>query len=326
MPVAQNYKSVFEKIGFRIQVSGGPVYRKYFDSEDLLELPCDVSPDDGVFVRKAKNFINLFSLLRMCKSGDKIIFQASASATLFLGLALAFGLKTDNFLIQYSPSEARSSWFKRMLWRMSSSRIRGIIGPSLDVGRSFGKPICVVPDYICTEEPVDFTPAKKVDFSLVGTITPKKGVVEAASYLVRAGYSVLVAGRADREEVDQLKAVARDFDNLRLELGYLTNQLFAESVYCGIYSVLNYTDAYSEQSSGIVFDSLFRLRPVLGRRCKALQFVEDERLGVLYDDIREVDIPALLDVNLVCRFKDNIRGYLGKHHLHAERLRKFILD
>lgn len=325
IPVAKNYQEVFAAKGRHVVIAGGPVFAKYFKDEDLIRLPYDVGPCDNGFVRKFRNLINAKALFRQAKSDDVIIFQASATAAVYASIALFAKKGQAVYLIQYSPGEGLSSCFKRLLWRLARSKIKGVIGPNEDIGMAFAKPCCVVPDYIATKLVTKIKCEKLYDFVFAGTITEKKGVIEGVTKLLEKGASVKVAGRALGARITGALEDLSKNKRLSLELGYLDEGAFDAAICSAKMTVLNYTDAYSSQSSGIVYDSLFRLSPILGRRCKALAFVEEYGLGYLYDDISTIRTESVLSEENLNKYRSNIIRYLEQHKSYAEKLCKFVM-
>lgn len=325
IPVARNYREVFASKDVRVVVAGGPVFSQYFKDEDLIRLPYDVGPRDNGLVRKFRNLLNARVLFQQAKSDDVIIFQASATAAVYASIALFAKKWQAIYLILYSPSEGLSSCFKRLLWRLARSKIKGVIGPNEDIGPAFEKSCCIVPDYIATRVVSNSKREKLYDFVFAGTITEKKGIVEGVTRLLEKGATVRIAGRSlDAKITGALEELSKN-KHLSLELGYLDEGAFDAAICSAKMTVLNYTDAYSSQSSGIVYDSLFRLSPILGRRCKALAFVEEYGLGYLYDDISTIRTESVLSEENLNKYRSNIVRYLEQHKSYAEKLCKFVM-
>ena len=327
VPVAQNLMDVLCPSASRVTVAGGPVFRQYFSPDDLMLLPFDVHPNEFAICRKLKNMANFLSLYRRLDKGDIVVFQASAITAVYLGLLL-FGRKSiRHFFIQYSTTEGLSSWIKRLLWRLAKKRVSGVLCTNEDIGVKFGIASCVVPDYIAAHQP-EGKPFEgfKYDFVFAGTITAKKGVVEGVESLAGKGFSVHVAGRSlDKKLTDKLKGLESECTNLSLKLGYLEPHDFDSAFRSAKMTVLNYTESYSQQSSGIVYDALFRFCPILGKRCRALKFIEDFGLGELYDDLSQVDAIQILAEDKQRKYRENIATYLEKHKEYADKLCAFVM-
>ena len=140
-------------------------------------------------------FQNVRALLREAQD-DVIVLQCSAVATAYLGLALFKKKETRVYAIQYS-TDGVNSLLKRGLYALCRRKISGVICPNAAIGAAYGRPMCVVSDYISTgtmQPPVPYA-QKRYDFGMVGLITSDKGVVEAAKQLRNTPYRVLIAGR-----------------------------------------------------------------------------------------------------------------------------------
>ena len=92
------------------------------------------------------------------------------------------------------------------------------------------------------------------------------------------------------------------------------------------YAILNYSDDYSKHTSGVVYDIVFSCCPVVGRRCGALKFIEDNKIGFLYDDIDSFDAKRFLQEHRREEFLPMIDDYLAKHQLYARQLKEFVLS
>ena len=106
--------------------------------------------------------------------------------------------------------------------------------------------------------------------------------------------------------------------------GYLPEKTLDDILFSSSYVVLNYSDDYSEHSSGIVYDALAHGCPILGRRCKGLRFAEDGELGCFYNGLEEVDIERLLEAKRINRFVRNVSTYINGQVLAAEKLNNYL--
>ncbi len=324
LAVAENYNRIFRKVDFK--VAGGPVYKGVFPASRYIELPFDVLKGQNAILRKWHNVRNFLVLMSNLHDGDTVIFQASSQFAVLLCIVMLSRRNVRIFMIQYSKTECLSNVVKRTLWKLAKCRIRGVICPSDETGEVFGLPYCVVPDYIAIGEAYDKNEVPSFDFVFCGTITEKKGVVEAVGSLAPKGWKILVAGRpSSQNDVDCLTAIHNQYGNVMLRLGYLSGRDFDDAIYSAKAVVLNYAEAYSAQSSGIVFDALFRLRPILGRRCVALDFIERYNMGELYEDIDDVDINRFLSFERLADHKRHIMKYLAQHLKYEKTLKSFVI-
>lgn len=318
--VAANYLELFEEA----VAAGGPIYASRFTRTEIL--PYQTDAQQSGIVNKWRALCNLRTLFCRCRD-DILVMQSSAVATAFLGIALLRPRVRKLFMIQYNTAGVNSP-FKRLLYRFASKYIDGIICPSEEIGRAYGRPYCIVPDYICSqkqEAPELPYGQKRYDFCMVGLICPDKGIVGAARVLAGTPHRVLIAGRAVTPDIaDELREIAASCTNIELRLKYLSEEEYAAAICDSRYCVLNYSGAYSEHSSGVVYDILFRGVPVVGRRCQSLQFIEDTQTGCLFSDISEWSPASLLREEVYRTFRDRIARYKESHCEHRKRLAQFL--
>ncbi|MBR5971926.1 MAG: glycosyltransferase [Paludibacteraceae bacterium] len=323
IPLAQNYIDVLSG-AFDVIVAGGPSYRESFHGEQFLELPYDTQGTGWKDrIHLFKNCIKLFKSAK----GECIVLQQSSIVTAFIGIGLFFRKKSKLFVIEYSSSSINSS-IKRLFYKLAKNKIDGILCPNEEVGKAFGRPYCVIPDYIyagitnTTVVPYD---EKKYDLCIVGRIAPEKGSAEVARKYANSNIRLLIAGRPQSKELgDELKTVCKGSSNIDLRLGFIEREDYERYFRESRYSILNYQREYSIRSSGVVFDTLFNGVPVIGKRCKALQFIEDYGCGKLYDCIEDFDIEEFLSQDMFKQFIENIEAYKTSHVQYKKTLESFI--
>lgn len=324
IPVARNFQEMFQSS--QCKVAGGPVYKQYFLDEDLICLPYNIS---GTTLcdkwHTMKNCIRLFN-----EGRDKIIvLQQSSAVTSFIGIVLFYHLRSKLLMIQYSTTGI-NSLLKRMLYRMAKNKIDGVICPNKEVGEAYGLPYCVVPDYIYIKKEMDCIlpfSERLYDLCVVGRISPEKGVVEVAQNLKNTKYKIVIAGRPQTQELyDELIYICSNANNIELHLGYIEDKDYDYYIRQSRYSILNYTEEYSVRSSGVVFDMIFRNTPVIARRCKSLQFIEDENMGVVYDTLEAIKLDLLFNEVWYQEKLTGIVIYKQKHQKYIQLLREFILS
>ena len=319
--VAENYAAIFE--GRDFVVAGGPIYKSWCDK--LLELPCNQSSNFGHWKNKIVALQNCRALFRSTK-GASVVLQSAGFATELLGVLLFADKKSKVFLIQYQPLNSRPL-FCRILYFLARRKLRGVICPNDEVGRSFGGAYCIVPDYIYVgdgESILDTGDEAQYDFTSVGIQCRDKGSLEFARRIAETEYTLLVAGHASNPAFKRdLETLAANHSNIHLDLRYLTKAEYDKAIASGTYCVLNYTDAYSIHSSGVVYDMLYRGKPIVGRRCSALSVVGETGTGFLYDSLEKFDPVVLFDGRLE-RYKASVRRYLSHSRVFARQLVDFL--
>lgn len=322
--VADNYIAMYEDCS-EVYVAGGPIYQKRFGKQHL-NLGNDSLDSNSVIRNKINVFQNLKQLFERCKA-DTIVLQCSAVATAYLGIAMFKQPQTKLYVIQYN-TKGLDSVLKKILYRGAKYKINGIICPDNSIGKVYDRPFCVVPDYIYAKKlvtqviPYD---DKKYDFGMIGIISYDKGVLDVAQRLKNTSYKLLIAGYPQNAEIgDRLRAICSNADNIELKLKYLSDaeyqRCIAESRYC----ILNYSGAYSEHSSGVVFDIIFRGTPVIGSHCRSLLFIKEYGLGEIMENISEFDFKGILSKVRYSRYIENIQKYYKIHEGYRKKLKVFL--
>ncbi len=323
--VAKMYRKMFGDL-YDVKVAGGSAYRNHFTGEELCELPHNVS---NTTIRDRwhvmKNAIKLFKEAE----GGIIVLQQSAVQTYFVALALFYRRKSRLYLIQYSD-ESLKSRLSRFLYRLIRHKVDGILCSSELVGKRFGRPYLITPDYIYLEDektPLTKYEDKKYDFCVLGRISPEKCVPEVVDRFKNEQCNILIAGNPQTKELgDEIRGLCEGRSNITLDLGFLDAGTYENYLKDSRYCILNYGGPYvdSARSSGVVFDMLFHDVPVIGTRCGALEFVERHQMGRLYTDLSAFRIEDVLDESTYEGFRKNIAKYKDLHKTYLQQLRAFV--
>ena len=323
--VAKMYRKMFGDL-YDVKVAGGPAYRNHFTGEELCELPHNVS---NTTIRDRwhvmKNAIKLFK-----EAEDEIIvLQQAAVQTCFVALALFYRRKSRLYLIQYSD-ESLKSRLSRFLYRLIRHKVDGILCSSEVVGKRFGRPYLVTPDYIYLEDektPLTKYEDKKYDFCVLGRISPEKCVPEVVDRFKEERSSLLIAGSPQTKELEnELLERGKNRPNIHLDLGFLDAAAYNAYLENSKYCILNYGGPYlhSVRSSGVVFDMLFHDVPIIGTKCEAFRFIEEYQMGRLYKDLSAFRIEDVLDESTYEGFRKNIVKYKDHHKTYLQQLRAFV--
>lgn len=321
--VARNYLDIF---GGNCAVAGGPIYKNSFASGNLIVLPYNCEDGEHSINMRLKTFANAKALFKAAK-GDVIVLQQCSTITALLCILLFHRHTSRLFLIQYNLQGLRNK-AGRCLFGLVKRKIDGIVCPNEEVGKAYGIPYCVVPDYIYIggeKHPLVSYDDKKYDFCVVGRISEEKGVVEVVKSLANTPYKVVIAGRPQTEELGvELRELCRGVSNIELILGFISDEEYRNYLNKSRYALLNYQGEYSNRSSGVVYDTLFSGLPVVGCKCKALQFIENYGMGYLYKSIKEFTPSDILDKTKHAGFQKNIDNYRLKHQEYKVQLGKFL--
>lgn len=323
---AANYQNIF-RTRCEVKIASGPIYRKKFKGEDMIMLPCDYIVGDSKFKNIIRMLHNGWNLFALTKKDDVIILQQSQPAMILFTLLLTCFGRRNIYQVQYS-SEPMRRFYYRIMFYLKRKYFKGILCPNDEVGRAYGIPYLVLPDYIYigtyASDWLSYD-SKKYDFCSVGRITGGKGISETVSVMAGKPYSMIIAGQAqDTKEESTIKKYIMGCSNIDLKMKYITDDKYKEYISSSRYSILNYQEEYSDHSSGVVFDFLFNGVPVIARRCKSLQFIEDNHLGLLYDNIQDVDFSSLLNNDFYVGYINSIKNYCDSFRKHINNLTEFL--
>ncbi|NPD91651.1 glycosyltransferase [Xylanibacter muris] len=326
VPVARMYKEIF-KDEATLLITGGSVYHNYFPLQDCFTLPYNELTAD--LSEKWKTFKNCWKLFKKAE-GKTIVFQSISPVTLFLCIILFYQKKSRIFLIQYNTF-AVSTHLNHFLYKIAKGAFDGLICPNDYVGQKFKLPYCVVPDYIYTGNNSIIKNIKYInkqyDFCIIGRLNKDKGVIEAARHFTGKQYKLLIAGSVQSQSLqNELLSICRNADNIDLRIGYVSDEMYLQYLSLSRYAILNYMGEYSDRSSGVVFDTLFNDVPVIGRRCRALEFIEQNDIGYIYDSINKFNPDMVLNETFHSKCLCNIIEYRKKHKFYKKKLINFILQ
>lgn len=335
IPVARMYQELFKE-ECKVLVAGGPVYESSFSNDCFIKLPFNVSGDS--FFHKLKLFCNSICLFTKAK-GRTIILQQSSDVTTHLALALFYWGGSRLYMIRYS-CHGIDSIFKQFIYTLCRHKIDGIICPDQRVADAYKRPHIIVPDYIYVDKARSVSPSsfsnKKYDFCMIGRISEEKGIVEIAEILAKHNYKTIIAGKPQTQELaDKLCQICKDCSHIELVLDYITDAQYHQYLNDSKYTILNYKGEYSERSSGVVFDTLFAGVPVIGCKCKALQFIETNNVGYIYESADRLFASRnegvcicdlLFEETQYNLYLENIRKYRDTHVNYAKKLIEFIAE
>lgn len=323
--VAQNYLDLYSDY-CKVEVAGGPIFETYFNKKNILLLPYDFISGMNWLKNKFRVLMNCRYLFKHVTADDIIIMQHSGASTTLLGIAI-FSTKKNNInLIQYD-TDALSSLPKRIIFKLAKHNIKSILCPNKYIADAYGLPSCIVTDYIYPkseyENSISFE-KKKYDISIVGSICSDKGVIEAARALAKTNYRVIIAGKADKQLSDELHKICDRSENIELNIGFINNEDYYEYIRNARFCVLNYHGVYEDRSSGVVLDILFNGTPIIGHKCKALDFVLKSNVGYLFDNIDNVTFDDIINKDRYEDYQKGIKKYLDSQKKYKQSVISFL--
>lgn len=325
--LAQNYLDTFSDVT-EVKIASGPMYLRKFDCREMILLPCDYVAGENKLKNVWRMLRNGWSLFRQVNKNDVIVIQQSQPAMIMFTLLLTCFRKAGVFQIQYSEEPMNRLYYRFMI-SLKRKYIKGTLCPNETVGKAYRVPYLVVPDYFYNEKeqmrpPIEYA-NRKYDFCSVGRIAYDKGVADAAEALAGKSFTYLIAGTPQvKTEEERIVRSSMANSNIITDLSYISNEKYVDYIRNSRYCIMNYSGSYSERSSGVVLDVLFTGVPIVGKRCKALKFVEDMNLGVLYDDINQIDFDYLLNQEHYKVFLESIAMYKKSLTVHKERAIEFF--
>lgn len=325
--IAKMYKKIFADYA-QVKVAGGPIYNKYIEKNDLIQLPYDVYPTgQSILIGKIKTLFNCWSLFRKVPKGSIIVLQQCSDVPSHFFTSMFYRGGSKLYMIRYNDDGVSNS-LKKIIYSFVKNKIDGIICPNNRVGNSYLVPYIVVPDYIYSGDP--FVKVKKYedhiyDFCIVGRLNKDKGCLESIQKLSTTNFKVLVAGQAESDSyAQQIQHICSKSNNIDLHLGYLSETDYNNYIKNSRFCLLNYQGEYSSRSSGVVYDTIFMGTPVIGNRCPALQFVEDYKIGKLYESINTFNFSTILNDIIYSNYIENIANYRLQHKKYKDYLSEFL--
>lgn len=324
--VAENYQKIFDDV-CEVKVAGGPIYVGHFKEEDLFLLPCDGICGESKIKNLISTIRNAWRLFRKVTPNDVVVIQQSVPAMLLFSLLFTYFGSSNVYMIQYNDEPMSRLYFKIMMF-LAGNRIKGIICPNDKVGKAYKRPYIVVPDYIYTKKQneaiIPFS-QKNFDFCVVGRLNNDKGIIEVINFFKDKSYSLLIAGKPENDAFkEKILKAAENAPNVKLQLGYVSEQDYKSILLQSRFCLLNYCGDYANRSSGVVLDTIFQGVPVVGRECKALQFVRDYDVGFLYKEISSFNPGDVMNEDLYEKFKLNITHYQKENKKNKELLQSFL--
>lgn len=323
--VAQNYLELYSDY-CKVEVAGGPIFKTHFNKQDVFVLPYDFISGRNWLKNKFRVLMNCRYLFKHAKADDIIVIQHSGASTTLLGIAF-FSTKKNNInLIQYD-TDALSSLPKRIIFRLARHNIKSILCPNKYIADAFGLPSCIVTDYIYPKSEYKNSNSfekRKYDIAIVGSICPDKGVIEAADVLARTNYKVVIAGKADKQLTDRLHEICYNVENIELHIGFISDENYYEYIREARFCILNYHGVYEDRSSGVVLDILFNGTPIIGHKCKALNFISMANVGYLFDDINDINFDEIINKEKYEKYQKGIEKYLDAQKKYKQDVINFL--
>lgn len=324
--VALMYKKMLKNENFDFFIAGGPIYKNSYKEINCLELPYDYNLDK-LSNKIGKVYFKMHSTL----NGIKLFFNAKNSIVIcqpysFISwmLSILFASRTtDIYLIEYRNELNKS--INKLMYFFARKKIKGVICSSDDVGKAYGLPYIVVPDYIyCENKLHNKSYSPQYDFGMVGIMSNGKDIDDVIYTFSNTNYKVLIAGYFHNKERYQ-KILDKKTDNIEVVNKYLSNEEY-EAFFDNVkYVLLPYAEYYKNASSGVIYDILFHRKPVITKDYPNFEFVKKYNIGVLYNkSLKELDFKLLNQEDFSESMQNNIDEFLIENKSCAKKIIDFI--
>lgn len=317
----RDMKNVLEE-NFSVSIACSEEYQKCL-SGNFITVPSNPSGDrlkglSGVITWHIKPLVTARRLLRLDVSA--IIFQATSLPGLLLAILSTrskFTKRKRIFLTVYKDEVSGRNLKDRirgLLLKFAKRRVSGVITGIQEVADAYKVKTLVVPDYFCrtpksiAEAGNDF----KYDIAQLGIINEGKNVEKIAGIFKDTDLKLVIAGRFDsRERYEAFRNSIRDYPNISLINKYLSEQEYQTILNESRFVVLPY-ETNKLQSSGVYYEALLNLKPVLVSNAPFFKDVTEKGLGYKYDELSSSMMKLLRNEEDYYALQKNIYSYISK--------------
>lgn len=317
---------------FQIRLACSTEYQKYL-SGDFLTVHSNPSADQMNFLKRIRALANQFKTMRIIlrHESDIIVLQAGFLPVILLTIGTIrkkYLINKKIYLTIYSDQISGpgfKSWIKRVLFKLCKKRLAGIITGIDQLGQLYGVPALIIPDYFGREvkEVPGQTKEFAYDVAMVGIISDEKDVEAVVDIFAGTELKVIIAGRFNSQERyrNLLKRLGKS-SNISILNGYLDEDEYLSIIRNSRYIILPYKSKRL-QSSGVYYDSLLQLRPLLVSDAPFFADVEKNGIGYRYSTLPAQMYTFLTDQKKYVALQRNIYSYITKIQ---EESKQKILD
>lgn len=320
--IAQMYYNMFQE-KYYVKISGGPIYSTM---SNFTLLPYDHTLEEmrglyGQLKFKLHCIINGLQLFKRNK--NSIIFCQPYSFFSWMISIILSPKKSKLFLIEYK-NELTSS-LDRILFGLAKRKIDGILCPNSKIGDKYRLPYFCVSDYVYDKEDYPIFEKKcQYDFGVFGIMSSGKDIKHVIKTFAGTKYRVLIAGYCGGRYEDFIKESA---SNITIIDKYLSDEEYSDSIRRTKIVILPYKDDYKNQSSGVVYDVLFRGKPVLTRKYDNFKFINSYHVGETYDKtIDEIDLDLMVQKAQSGWYYEQVKKFITQNRNQIKDLEHFIKE
>lgn len=279
--VARDYYFLL-KNDFIASIAGPRIYKKTLSGYPLITLNHKIQglKSYSIFENIKKIFFEICNFKQiLAHNSDIIIFQSCGFLSLIIGLII-FRPKQRIYIMQYT--NRLNSDIYRKSYNYVKQKIDGTITGLYEVGKIYSDRVIVMPDYIYIEENFQKNQSRmKYDFLICGIMFPEKDVEQVVKVFSKTKLKVKISGYFhSKERFKLLKKSAAE--NIEIEDKYLNNKQYNKLIEQTKFVILPYKEHYDEATSGVVYDAIFRRKPIITKALNSMEFVRENNIGFLY--------------------------------------------
>ena len=260
----------------------------------------------------AKEMLNVIMVLNSKYS--IIIFQQTNFMFSLIPLVFYFGKKKIFFIVykDYLSSGGKiKRQLKYFLYNLTKKKIKGLIVGMEEVGKIYNHNYLVMPDYLFNSRLInDSAVPIKYDIAVIGIITISKQVFDVVSSFYNTKYKIIIAGKFKDNE--QCRKVPKfNSNNITITNEYLSREKYRDILQSTKFIALPYDPkAYTLNSSGVFYDAIYHLKPVITSNTKFFKRVRENNLGYVYTNSISESINMLDDEKIYKHYINNIKKYV----------------
>ena len=275
----------------------------------------------------AKEMLNVIMVLN--SKYDIIIFQQTNFMFSLIPLVFYFGKKKIFFIVykDYLNSGGKiKQQLKYLLYNLTKKKIKGLIVGMEKVGKIYNHNYLVIPDYIFNSRLINnSTVPIKYDIAVIGIITISKQVVDVVYNFYKTKYRVIIAGKFT--DIKQYKKVSKfKADNITIINDYISRERYNDILQSTKFIALPYDPkAYTLNSSGVFYDAIYHLKPVITTDTEFFERVKKNKIGYVYRHSIGESKEILDDKKIYQEYVNNIKEYVKNINRDStDKLIKFL--
>lgn len=310
---------------YRVIIACSKEYQQYI-SADYITISSNQNIISTNIFYKLKEYINVYrTIKRILKNKvNNIIFESSFFLIIIISIILSRTNNKKIFLvtyIDYITGRSIKNRIKNILYKIAKNKISGIISSDNNISTQYKINTLIIPDYfgrkVCRN--ININKSYKYDICMLGVIRDKHKEVERIIELYyKTNIKLIIAGEFyDKNRYDDIITMSNKSDNIEIINRYITEEIYNNILEDSRFVILPYnTNKY--QSSGIYYEALLKLKPLLVSSAPFFENVEKYGLGYNYNNLPQDPSELLRDMDIYRKLQNNIYEYIGKLQSESE--------